>query len=110
MHNPRFNFQVVPLEGLTASLDYHLFFLMEPADGLYQASGAQVRAGAAGDSRFAGQEIDALLKYKWNKHANFMLGYSFFNTASFMEDTGVDKNAHFIYAQTTVYFDAVVKE
>ena len=110
MHNPRFNFQVVPLEGLTASLDYHLFFLMEPADGLYQASGAQVRAGAAGASRFAGQEIDALLKYKWNKYANFMLGYSFFATGSFIEDTGVDKNAHFIYAQTTVYFDAVVKE
>ena len=109
MHNPRFNVQVTPLEGLTASLDYHLFFLMEPADGLYQASGAQVRAGAAGASRFAGQEIDALLKYKWNKHANFMLGYSFFNTASFMEDTGVDKNAHFLYAQMTVYFDAVVR-
>ncbi|MBI4411200.1 MAG: alginate export family protein [Deltaproteobacteria bacterium] len=110
MHNPRFNFQVTPLKGLTASLDYHLFFLMEPADGLYQASGASVRAGTAGASHFAGQEIDALLKYKWNKYAGFMLGYSFFNTGSFFSDTGVDKNAHFIYAQTTVYFDAVVKE
>ena len=109
-HDPRFNFSVLPMDGMKMSLDYHLFFLVEPADGLYQASGAQVRAGAAGASRLAGHEIDLLWNYKWNKYATFMAGYSLFNTGSFFSDTGVDKNAHFIYAQTTVYFDAVVKE
>jgi len=111
IHNPRVSFQVQPTDKWTASLDYHLFFLMEPASGLFQATGAQVRAGAPGISSFAGQEIDALVKYKWNKWAQFLVGYSYFKTGGFFEDTaGSTKDAHFIYAQTVVNFDVVVKE
>ena len=104
MHNPRFTLEVTPVKGLTTSLDYHAFFLMEPANGLFLASGAQGRAGSAVASRFAGQEIDWLLKYKWNQWANFLLGYSFFKAEDFLAETGMAEDAHFLYAQTQVNF------
>lgn len=108
MFNPRFSFSVKPVKGLKLSLDYHAFFLLETADGMFQASGARVRAGAAGVSRYAGSEIDLFFKYKWNKYASFLGGYSFFKSGSFLSDTGLSKDAHFLYVQTKVYFDADV--
>ncbi len=104
IHNPRVTLEVTPLKNLTASLDYHLFFLMHPADGLYQASGAQLRAGAAGASRFVGHEIDCSLKYRWNPYVQFLAGYSFLKAGNFLADTGIQQDAHFAYAQTHVSF------
>lgn len=104
IHNLRGSFSVRPKEQWKIGLDYHAFFLFHPEDGLYQASGAQVRAGAAGASRFAGQEGDVSLQYQWNPHADFLLGYSAFFAGDFLGDTGVKKNAHFLYAQTVVSF------
>jgi hypothetical protein len=104
IHNGRASLQLKPTTSVTASLDYHLFFLMEPADGLYQASGTQLRTGSADASRYAGQEIDTLLKYKWNKWVHCLFGYSFFKAGDFLEDTGDAEDAHFLYAQMTGYF------
>ena len=104
IHNPRFSFSLKPAKDLTTALDYHAFFLMNSEDGLYRASGARMRAGAVGASRFVGQEIDWLLKYKWNQWANFLLGYSFFKAGDFLADTGMAKDAHFLYAKTQVNF------
>lgn len=104
IHDPSLSFRVSPAKNFTAELGYHAFFLMQPADGLYQASGAKVRAGAAGASRFAGQEADLLLKYDWKQVAQFQLGYSFFKAGKFLGDTGTKRDAHFVYAQTSVKF------
>ncbi|MBI4209795.1 MAG: alginate export family protein [Deltaproteobacteria bacterium] len=104
IHNGRASIQLKPTPSVTTSLDYHIFFLMEPADGLYQASGAQLRAGSADASRYTGQEIDTLLKYKWNKWAHCLFGYSFFKAGDFLEDTGDAKDAHFLYAQITASY------
>ncbi len=104
IHDGRASVQLKPTASVTTSLDYHLFFLMEPADGLYQASGIQLRAGSAEASHYVGQEIDTLLKYKWNSWANFLLGYSFFNAGDFLGDTGSAKDAHFLYAQLTATY------
>ena len=105
IHNPRLSFSIQPVKGLMTALDYHAFFLMNPEDGLYRASGARMRTGAAGASRFVGQEIDLLAKYKWNQWASFLAGYSYFVAGDFFADTGAKKNAHFFYAQTTVLFN-----
>ncbi|OGQ21415.1 MAG: hypothetical protein A3C46_08485 [Deltaproteobacteria bacterium RIFCSPHIGHO2_02_FULL_44_16] len=104
IHNPRLSFGIKPLASLQLLLDYHLFFLMEPADGLYQASGAQLRAGNANASRFVGHEIDFLAKYAWNEYADFLVGYSLFKTEQFFSDTGLGKTAHFFSLQTTARF------
>jgi len=95
---------VKPADGLLLKLDYHLFLLPEPADGMFRSSGAQLRAGAAGASRLAGQEVDFLVKYRWNKWVEFLGGYSFFKGGEFFGDTGANGTAHFAYAQATASF------
>ncbi|MBI4238345.1 MAG: alginate export family protein [Deltaproteobacteria bacterium] len=104
IHDASASFQCVPFKNFTTSLQYHAFLLAQPADGLYQASGAQVRAGAAGASRFVGHEVDLLAKYKLNQYANFLVGYSYFRAGKFLADTGTKRDAHFAYAQTQVSF------
>lgn len=104
IHNARFTIGLTPSTKIKISLDYHAFLLMEPADGLYQASGAQVRAGTNGASRYVGSEADLLLKYDWNRWAKFLFGYSFFKAGSFLSTAGLKQDAHFLYAQTTATF------
>jgi hypothetical protein len=95
---------VKPVTGLLLKLDYHLFLLPEPADGIFRASGTQLRAGVAGASRLAGHEIDFLAKYQWNKWVNFLAGYSLFQGGEFFSDTGTNGTAHFAYVQTQANF------
>lgn len=95
---------VRPVTGLLLKVDYHLFLLPEPADGMFRAGGAQLRAGAAGASRLAGHEIDFVAKYQWNKWVGFLGGYSFFKGGEFFSDTGANGTAHFAYAQVQAGF------
>lgn len=95
---------IKPVKGLLLKLDYHLFLLPEPADGMFRASGAPLRAGAAGASILAGHEIDFFGKYQWNKWVGFLWGYSLFKGGEFFSDTGTNGTAHFLYAQTTASF------
>lgn len=104
LHDITASFGVKPVEGLLMKLDYHLFLLPEPTDGMYRASGALLRAGAAGASHLAGHEVDFLAKYKWNKWVSFLAGYSLFKGGSFFSDTGTNGTAHFLYAQTAASF------
>jgi hypothetical protein len=71
---------------------------------MFRASGALLRAGAAGASRLAGHEIDLLAKYQWNKAVGFLGGYSIFKGGQFFSDTGASGTAHFVYLQTTASF------
>lgn len=95
---------IKPIEGLLVKLDYHLLFLPEVTDGLYRATGAQLRAGVAGASSLAGHEVDFLAKYQWNKWVNFLAGYSLFRGGPFFSDTGANGTAHFLYAQAQASF------
>lgn len=104
IHNPRFSFKLEPAPKIKTTLDYHAFFLMEPADGLFHANAANFRPGFSAASPFVGQEIDWLLSYDWNRFAKFLFGYSFFKAGDFISDTGTAQDAHFLYAQTTVNF------
>ncbi|MDO8519547.1 MAG: alginate export family protein [Deltaproteobacteria bacterium] len=93
-----------PSDKISARIDYHLFMLPEPGDGLFRASGALMRAGAAGASRLAGHEIDLLAKYQWNKWAGFLGGYSLYRGGGFFDDTGANGTAHFAYIQAQAGF------
>lgn len=95
---------VKPVKGLMLKLDYHLFLLPEPETAMFRASGAVLRAGAAGASSLAGHEVDFLTKYTLNKWVNFLLGYSFFRGGSFFSDTGTNGTAHFLYGQAAASF------
>lgn len=93
-----------PSEKTKVQLEYHAFWLPEPADGLYAASGAKVRAGAAGAGSFVGQEVDLEAFWNWNKFATFQVGYSIFTGGAFLKDTGTSSLAHWGYVQATTRF------
>ncbi len=82
---------------------WHLFYLDQPRDALYNAAGIPIRSsptGAAG--RYVGQEIDLLWTIQVNPRADVLFGYSHFFQGSFVEATnpaGVSGNADFYYSQ-----------
>lgn len=99
LHDIRFSFDTQPLEWLKTKLDYHAFFLPDPANGAFLASGAQWRAGAPGAGHFAGQEVDLLFTFKPWKYFDALVGYSVFFPGTFFSDTGPSDTSHFFYTQ-----------
>jgi hypothetical protein len=100
--SPSFHF--FPVSFMRAYIGYHAFFLPEPANGVFAASGKQFRAGAPGASSFAGQEIDLLLNFKPWKYFNALVGYSIFFPGNFFSDTGPSDTAQFFYAQFVAHY------
>lgn len=98
------NFVIWPYSFMKAYLGYHAFFLPEPANGVFAASGAQFRAGAPGASPYAGQEIDLLFVFKPWKYFDALAGYSVFFPGNFFSDTGTSDVSHFAYAQFLFHY------
>lgn len=99
LHDIRFSFDTQPLEWFKTKLDYHAFFLPDPGNGAFLASGAQWRAGAPGAGHFAGQELDLLFTFKPWKYFDALVGYSVFFPGTFFSDTGPSDTSHFFYTQ-----------
>jgi uncharacterized protein involved in response to NO len=104
LHDIRFSFHSWPTSFMSAGLDYHAFFLPNPADGTFLASGAQLRPGSPGASPFAGQELDILFKFKPIKYFDALVGYSVFFPGGFYQDTGPSDIAQFFYTQFTARY------
>lgn len=104
IHDASPGVRISPFAGGTLSLAYHLFLLPEPSDGMFRASGTQLRAGATGASRVAGHEIDFLTKYQWDQWVSFLAGYSLFKGGKFFSDTGANGAAHLAYGQVQANF------
>jgi len=104
LYDFRLAFSSEPLSFMKASLDYHAFLLPDPANGVFQANGTQLRAGKAGASHFAGQEVDLLLKFEPIKYFDAWVGYSVFFPGKFFSDTGSSDIAQFAYVQLTARY------
>ncbi len=105
LHDIRANFSVAPTSFMTASADYHAFFLPDPENGTFLFNGTQLRAGAPGVSDFAGQELDFLIKFKPpTKYFDGLVGYSVFFPGGFYNDTGGAHTAQFFYTQVTARY------
>ncbi len=82
---------------------WHLFYLDQSRDALYNAAGVPIRSsptGAAG--RSVGQEIDLLWSVQVNPRCDVLFGYSHFFAGSFVRNTnpaGVSGDADFYYSQ-----------
>jgi len=87
---------------------WHLFYLDQARDALYNAGGVPIRLSPDGSAgRYVGQEIDFLWTIQVNPRAEVMFGYSHFFGGSFIERTdppGVTGNADFYYSQWTWRF------
>ncbi len=63
---------------------YHLFYLEESRDALYNAAGVPIYQDPTGGSgNYIGQELDLLLTYKFRPRADIMVGYSHFFSGSY---------------------------
>lgn len=79
---------------------YHVFWLAEPEDALYNAGGAAVRRDPLGKSgREVGHELDLTLLWKLDVHSSLLLGYSHFWDSDFIQNTGRSENAGLFYVQ-----------
>lgn len=104
LHDLRAGFSAAPVSFMKASLDYHAFFLPEPANGQFLVNGAQGRAGSPTAGHFAGQELDFLLKFEPIKYFDGWIGYSVFFPGAFFSDTGGSDIAQFFYVQLTARY------
>lgn len=96
-----------PTDKLSVYLAGHLFWRPEAADALYNAGGAVVRPGAPGTSLDAGQEIDLVVGYAFNRHLKAEVGYSHFFAGDFIGETapvGLSNDIDFLYLQATYTF------
>jgi hypothetical protein len=92
-----------PTQKLRLLAWYHVFFLDQARDALYNAPGTAIRVdptGAAG--RDVGQELDLTLQILFSPRADLLLGYSHFWAGDFVRATnppGVTGDVDFTYAQ-----------
>jgi len=93
-----------PLKKLTCEATGLFFWRAEKDDALYNPGGGVFREGAPGTSLEVGQEIDILLKYAYNIHTVFLLGYSHFFPGTFISQTGPDDASDFLYASVEFNF------
>lgn len=104
IHDAKGHVSIRPSDSTKVQLEYHGFWLPQPADGLYGANGALLRAGAPGAAHYVGQEVDLEAFWYWNKYASFQAGYALFKGGAFLKDTGTSSLAHWGYVQVTARF------
>lgn len=104
IHNLRLSASAKPVEKVTVKADLHFFWLDDTSDAWYNAGGGVVRPATPGADDFVGEEIDLTAIYKHNTHLAFMAGYSHFFAGDFVEDTGTDDDADWLYLQATFSF------
>lgn len=94
-----------PSSVVTTKLNWFSFGLMEKKDALYNAGGAASRQDATGASgRHVGNEIDALIILKLNRHASFHLGYLHFKPGKFIKNTGDGESHNMLYMMLPIKF------
>lgn len=98
-------FILKPTDKLTLLAWGHLFWLDEATDGLYNAAGVVSRRDLTGSSGTdVGQEIDLTATYEIRSGVSCEVGYSYFWTGDFIQNTGDGKAAHFLYTEFRVKF------
>ena len=108
IQDANFLLTATPSKKTKALCWYHIFFLEEARDSLYNAAGVPIRTdltGAAG--RNVGQELDFTWQYIFSPRCDLLLGYSHFFEGRFVRATnpaGVDGNADFFYNQFSIRF------
>ena len=84
---------------------YDLWWLADPHDALYSASGAVIAAdksGAAG--RFVGHEVDSEVAYTISKQWLAAGGYGHLFPGTFLKNATAGKAYNFLFTSTTFVF------
>jgi len=102
--NFRLSASIRPDERWTVEADVHRFYLDESADAWRAASGAVIRPGAAGASRYLGTEIDLVFTCRASEHMTVSFGGAQFFDGGFVSDTGRGGDTLWLYVRILVSF------
>ena len=98
-------FVFYPTNWITASTQYHVFYLDNARDSLYNKAGVASRTSANGSAGTnVGRELDFLVNFHLTNHSDIQFAYSHFFAGSFLAKTGSGKDIDFSYAQYTFRF------
>jgi hypothetical protein len=101
LHDVVLHLSAKPFDKITATLDYHAFWLATTGDTWRRANAKTiVRPANAAASNYAGSEIDALVTYTPCSNFTLTVGYSHFFAGSYLSDTGARSDADFVYVMT----------
>lgn len=113
LHDARVQLSAKPGKTVDLDLNCHAFWLADTSDYWTRANGLSAlrtrtpdgrdvrRIGA---SRFAGHEIDFVVKWTPREWLKIEAGYSHFFAGDYLRDTGPSDDADFGYVMTTVKF------
>lgn len=95
-------FSYFPAKWITGLIQFHRFWLVEPADALYNAGGRAIRQDRTGRAgRDVGQELDLFWNLHMTSHQDVLLGYSKLFAGEFIKRTGGPDSPEFFYIQYT---------
>ncbi len=104
-HDAVLHLSAKPHPRVTASLDWHSFWLADTADTWRRANAkATVRDANPAAGNYAGSEVDALVSCSAGSHLTVTLGYSHFFAGDYPGDTGAGSDADFAYVMTSLKF------
>ena len=96
---------VKPDEDYWVEAAVHYFMLDSDTDAWFNAAGLPIRRFAAGGvDNTIGWEIDLHCKYQLNRATALWFGYSHFFAGGYVDDTGDDPDADWLWFQMTVTF------
>jgi hypothetical protein len=94
IHDLNFHLYAYPAKWLTTWLQFHSFWLADPADALYNAAGTPTRWDRTGKSgSHVGEEVDVVLNFHMSKHMDLLTGYSYLWGGDFLKNTASATNA-----------------
>ncbi len=104
MQAARFSLRLEPAARWTVEADCWRLYLDDSSDAWYAASGAVLRPGAPGASKYLGTEFDLVVTWKASEHMRIALGGSQFLDGGFVRDTGGGGDTSWFYVRVLVTF------
>jgi hypothetical protein len=110
--DPYFKASIAPVNGLSVSLTYNVFWLATSSDFFYQVNQAPRTTSGYGihpqNGSFAGQEIDLVAIYTPARFLQFQAGFGHYFTGDYVNQTfqnlGGSHDANWVYAQAQLTF------
>ena len=100
MEDYQISASVQPMDDLKLEADFHLFRLASDNDAWYWCSGKPMRRDASGRSgRTLGMELDLIATWEVCQGLELMAGYAHFFPGAFIENTGRDDHANWVFCQ-----------
>lgn len=95
---------VRPSENWSIDADYWRLYLDDSMDAWYGSTGAPIRGGAAGASKYVGSEVDLVVSWKPNDRMRISIGGAQFFDGGFVRDTGGGGDTAWVYVRVQVWF------